>query len=305
MQSLPAGTVFAGCRIERLLGAGGMGHVYAARTLDGSERVVVKVVLPELAGQERLRRRFEREARLAAALSHGHVVPVLGSGVVEGRLYLVMRYVDGPDLGAVLADRGRLHPADAGLIVRQLGSALAAAAAQGLVHRDVKPANVFMGSERGRPHAWLGDFGLSKSAGSTSGVTRTGMFVGTIDYAAPEQVQAERVDARADVYALGVLLYKALTGEVPFPRARDVDKILAHLAEPPPRPSEAVPGVPDAFDGVVAHAMAKDPGDRYPSAEELGRAALGAADAAGSAPPWNETAPPRAATAKPDAPTAA
>jgi serine/threonine-protein kinase len=302
---LAAGSDFAGYRIERAIGAGGMGEVYEARG-DGGARVALKVLLPELGGEERLLRRFEREARLARSLSHRHFVPVLHSGTSEGRPFLVMPYVDGPDLGAVIAHQGPLHPADAGLIAHQLGSALDAAHAAGLVHRDVKPANVFVDVERGRPRAYLGDFGLTKSAASTSGLTRTGMYVGTVDYAAPEQLQAEPLDHRADVYALGALLHQALTARVPFPRARAVDKIMAHLSEPPPRPSEAERGVPPAFDEVVARAMAKAPDDRFQTAGELGKAALAATRDAGSAPQWREhvRADP-ANRAGPEAPTAA
>jgi serine/threonine-protein kinase len=307
--ALAAGSDFAGYRIERVIGAGGMGEVYEARPGEDGDRVALKVLLPELGGEERLRRRFEREARLAGTLSHRHVVPVLRSGVADGRPFLVMPYIDGPDLGAVIAHEGPLHPADAGLIAYQLGSALEAAHGAGLVHRDVKPANVFVDVERGRPRAYLGDFGLTKSATSTSGLTRTGMYVGTVDYAAPEQLQAEPLDGRADVYALGALLYQALTARVPFPRARPVDKIMAHLSEPPPRPSESEDGVPGAFDDVVARAMAKSADDRFQTAGELGKAALAATRDAGSAPPWRESrrADRRAAErrADPEAPTAA
>ena len=302
MNELGPGAVVGGWRVERVLGAGAMGQVYLSLGPQG-ERAALKVVPGELAGDQRFRRRFQRETRLAAALSHPHVVEVLDSGEAEGRLYLAMRYVDGPDLHVAIAQRGRLHPADAGLIVWQVGSALDAAAGAGLVHRDVKPANVFVGDEGGRPHAYLGDFGLSKGTASVSGLTRTGFFVGTIDYAAPEQVQGEPVDTRADVYGLGVLLFEALTGEVPFPRERDVDKISAHVSEPVPRPSLLVT-LPGAFDAVVARAMAKAPAERYATAGELGRAALAAAEAAGPAPPWHEgrAAGPRA---DPDAPTVA
>ena len=300
MSPLRPRSVVAGWRVERLLGAGAMGHVYLAVGSDG-ERTALKVIPDDLARQDRFRRRFEREARLAAAIEHPHVVRVLDSGEADGYLYIATSYVDGPNLHEEIARRGRLHPGDAGLIVSQLGSALDAAAAAGLVHRDVKPANVFVGVEAGRPHAWLGDFGLSKGTASQSGLTRTGFFVGTIDYAAPEQVQGEPLDARTDVYALGALLYTALTGELPFPLAREVDKVSAHISEPAPRPSRVVT-LPRAFDGVVARAMAKAPDDRYATAGELGREALAAAEGAGVAPAWQERRP-AGRRADPDAPT--
>jgi len=300
--ALEPGADFAGHTIVRLIGSGGMGQVYLARE-PGSERDVALKVLPaELAGEPRFRARFERESRLASSLSHPHVVPVLGSGEAEGTLWMTLGFVDGPDLSTVLAERGRLHPADAALIASQVGAALDAAAAEGLVHRDVKPGNVFIEAEGGRPHAWLGDFGLSRATDSQSGLTGTGMFLGTIHYAAPEQIQAEEVDATVDVYALGAVLFKALTGEVPFARERDVDVAMAHIVDPAPPPSEAE-GVPGAFDEVIRRAMAKLPGDRYPSAGELGAAAVEAAQESGEPPEWR--GPERASPGGSDEPTAA
>ena len=298
------GVVFAGHRIDRLLGSGGMGQVYLAEESGSGRRVALKLLPAALAGDERFRARFERESRLAASLSHPHVVPVHATGDEGDTLWMSLGFVDGPDLAAVIAERGPLHPGDAALIVSQVAGGLDAAAAKGLVHRDVKPGNVFVEAADGRPHAFLGDFGLSKATDSQSGLTGTGMFLGTIHYAAPEQIQAEPVDATVDVYALGAVLYKALTGEVPFPRNRDVDVAMAHITEPPPRPSESAEGCPPAFDEVVATAMAKEPGDRFASAGELGQAALAAAEPAGPAPEWR---PPGGASApgEADAPTVA
>ena len=302
--ALQPGAVFAGHRIDRLLGSGGMGEVYLAEEPGSGRQVALKLLPPAFAGDARFRARFERESRLAASLSHPHVVPVHGTGDEDGALWMSLGFVDGPDLASVLAERGRLHPVDAALIVSQVAGGLDAAAAKGLVHRDVKPGNVFVAAADGRPHAYLGDFGLSKATDSQSGLTGTGMFLGTIAYAAPEQIQAERVDATVDVYALGAVLHRALTGQVPFPRDRDVDVAMAHITQPPPRPSESAPKCPTALDDVVARAMAKQPGDRFASAGELGRAAVAAAEAAGPAPEWrapgNGSAPGDA-----DAPTAA
>jgi serine/threonine protein kinase len=263
-----------------------MAEVYLAREPESGREVALKLLMPGAGPDERVRRRFEREARLAAALDHPHAVPVYRSGDADGKLFLTMRCVHGPDLSAVIAERGQLHPADAALIVSQVGAALDAAAQAGVVHRDVKPRNVFVQSEGARPHAYLGDFGLSRAMASTSGLTRTGFFVGTLDYASPEQLQAEPVDHRTDVYALGALLHTALTGVVPFPRAREVDKLMAHLTDPPPAPSETRRGVPPAFDAVVRRAMSKRAEDRYQSAGELGKSALAAAATAGAAPPF-------------------
>ena len=302
--ALQPGAEFAGHRIERLLGRGGMGQVYLAEEPGSGRRVALKLLPAALAGDERFRARFERESRLAASLSHPHVVPVHATGDEGGALWMSLGFVDGPDLMAVIAERGCLHPADVALIVSQVAGGLDEAAAKGLVHRDVKPGNMFVAAARGRPYAFLGDFGLSKATDSQSGLTGTGMFLGTIHYAAPEQIQAEPVDATVDVYALGAVLYKALTGEVPFPRNRDVDVAMAHITEPPPRPSESAEPCPPAFDEVVARAMAKQPEERFASAGELGRGALAAAEAAGPPPEWR--APGGASTpGETDAPTAA
>jgi serine/threonine protein kinase len=303
--SLVPGSTFAGHRVEALLGSGAMGHVYLARESDTARPVALKVLGATVGADTRFRRRFEREARLAASFDHPHVVPVYRSGEENGTLYITMRYVDGPDLRTVIAERGPLHPGDAALIVSQVGAGLDAAAAAGLVHRDVKPGNVFVQPDGGRPHAYLGDFGLSKAMASTSGLTHTGFFVGTIDYASPEQLQAEKVDHRTDVYALGALLYKALTGSVPFPREREVDKVIAQVTEPPPAPSQAVPEVPAALDAVVQRAMSKNPAERYESAGELGSAAVAAAAEAGPAPSWPGADAPATPSSDPDAPTVA
>jgi serine/threonine protein kinase len=303
--ALEPGSTFSGHRIERLLGTGSMGYVYLARELDTGRAVALKLLAPFARADEGFRRRFERESRLAARLEHPHLVTVYSSGQAGDSLFMTMRYVDGPDLREVIADRRRLHPADAALIVSQLGSALDAAAVSGLVHRDVKPGNVFVQEKGGAPYACLGDFGLCKAMASTSGLTRTGFFVGTIDYASPEQLQAEHVDHRTDVYALGALLFKALTGQVPFPREREVDKITAHVTEPPPAPSVCAPGVPAALDTVVLTAMSKRAEDRYASAGQLGAAALAAASEAGPAPAWPSERTAAAPSAGPEAPKAA
>lgn len=291
MPELPPGSSFAGHVIEDLLGRGGMGEVYRATRERDGRAVALKLLPSELAGEERYRLRFHRESRMAASLSHPHLVPVLGSGDQQGTLWIAMQLVQGPDLASILARRETLHPQHAALITAQVGDGLDAAAGQGLVHRDVKPGNVFVATRHGGPYAYLGDFGLTKASDSQSGLTATGKFLGTIAYAAPEQIQAEQIGPATDVYALGAVLYRALTGDVPFPRPRDLAVAMAHITQPPPRPSDARPECPRELDDVVGRAMAKHPADRYASAGELGQAAVAAAADAGSPPPWQDHTP--------------
>ena len=274
MPDLLPGAEIAGCRIEAVAGRGGMGIVYRATQLSLGRPVAVKLIAPDRAGDPGFRERFERESRVAAAIDHPNVVPVYAAGEEHGHLYLVMRYVKGIDLQGLLA-RDRLLPPDrVAAIGAQIGAALDAAHAVGLVHRDVKPANVLLSGE----HAYLADFGLSQIVGTETRLTSTGQWIGTVDFMAPEQFSGEEVDARADVYALGCVLYNALTGEVPYPRGTVPATMLAHLHDEPPRPTQATAGLPGGFDRVIARALAKDPEARYPSTGDLGRAALAAAD---------------------------
>jgi uncharacterized protein (TIGR02246 family) len=247
-----------------------MGIVYRATQLSLARPVALKLIAPEHAADAGFRERFERESRMAAAIDHPNVIPVYGAGEEDGRLYLVMRWVAGTDLHRLLRDQGRLEPLRAARIVDQVAGALDAAHAAGLVHRDVKPANVLLSGE----HAYLADFGLTRLIGADDHMTTTGHFFGTVDYMAPEQFRNEPVDARTDVYALGCVLYAALTGAPPFPRETVPQTLLAHLHDEPPRP----PGLPKDFHRVLARALAKAPEDRYPSAGDLGRAALAAAE---------------------------
>ncbi len=273
VSELRPGDVLGGCRIEAVIGRGGMGVVYRALQLDLGRPVALKVIAGERAGDAEFRERFEREARMAAAIDHPNVVPVYATGEQDGALYLVMRYVTGRDLHALVRRDGRLAPERAAAIVAQVGAALDAAHAAGLVHRDVKPANVLLAGED--DHAYLGDFGLMRSLDPHHPITDSGQWIGTVDFASPEQLGGERADARSDVYSLGCVLYAALAGAPPFARGTVPATLLAHLNDAPPRPSAA--GAPAAFDRVVARALAKAPEDRYPSAGDLGRAALAAA----------------------------
>jgi predicted ATPase len=278
VRQLAPGDVFAGYRIEALAGRGGMGLVYKARQLRPERAVAVKVIMPGLAGDADFRARFEQEASLAAQIEHPNVIPIYEVGDEDGLLYIVMRFVESTDLRGLLRSRRRLTAGHAVRIVGQIAAALDAAHAHGLVHRDVKPANVLVTGAYPDEHLYLTDFGLTKRVTDVGGgMTATGGFVGTLDYIAPEQVRGDAVDGRVDVYALGCVLHELLTGQVPFPRDTEVAKIFAHLSADPPLAGEAVTGVPAELDAVVARAMAKDPGDRYASAGDLARAAVAAA----------------------------
>ncbi len=276
MFDLALDSTFAGCRIEAVAGRGGMGVVYRATQLGLDRAVALKLVAPERAADANFRARFEREARVAAAIEHPNVIPVYGAGEEDGRLYLLMRWVPGTDLQALIRRSGRLGHVHAATIVAQVAAGLDAAHAVGLVHRDVKPANVLLGGEDGSGHVYLSDFGLTLDPSADTRVTDSGEWFGTVDFMAPEQFEGDRPDTRTDVYALGCVLYAALTGEPPFTRGSVPGTILAHLNDPPPRPSETA-GVPQAFDRVVGRALAKRPSERYPSAGELASAALAAA----------------------------
>jgi hypothetical protein len=274
MSELVVGDVFAGHRLEGVAGRGGMGVVYRARQLSLERTVALKVIAPALMEDAGIRRRFVRESKVAASIDHPNVIPVYYAGEEGGVAYIAMRYVAGEDLRALVRREGGLAPERAAGIGAQVGAALDAAHAAGLVHRDVKPANVLLGPG---DHAYLTDFGLTKHVLSLADATQPGHWVGTLDFVAPEQIRGERVDARADVYALGCLLHFALTGAVPFPRDNQEAKLWAHLSDPPPRVSAERPELPAAFDAVIARALAKDAEQRYPSAGDLGRAALAAA----------------------------
>jgi tRNA A-37 threonylcarbamoyl transferase component Bud32 len=264
------GIQIAGYRIEARVGRGGMGDVYRAVQLSLGRRVALKVLAPKLADDVVFRRRFLRESRIAASIDHPNVIPIYESGEDGGLLYIAMRYVDGSDLATLLEQEGRLDPARAMAIMTQVASALDAAHARGLVHRDVKPANILLAGGGG--HCYLCDFGLIKQVDpeqALSALTAADQFVGTIPYVAPEQIEGREVDGRTDVYALGCVLFHCLTGSVPFPGEGDVEVVFAHLREPPPPISRRAPGLPAAMDAVIARAMAKAKEDRWPTCSEL------------------------------------
>jgi streptogramin lyase len=264
------GTDFLGYRIEELIGRGGMGLVYRAYDLRLKRSVAVKFVAPSLALDERFRERFARETELVMSLEHPNVVPIYDAGDVEGRLYLAMRLVEGPDLGSLLRAEGALEPARTVAICAQIASALDAAHARGLVHRDVKPSNVLLdGSE----HVYLADFGLTRSLGNPIAESGEERSIGTPAYLAPEQLEDLAVDGSADVYSLGCLLYECLTGERVFPRDSRLAEAWAHLEEEPPRASRTRRGLPEPVDRVISRALAKEPAERYPTCGALVAAA--------------------------------
>jgi ABC-type transport system substrate-binding protein/DNA-binding beta-propeller fold protein YncE/tRNA A-37 threonylcarbamoyl transferase component Bud32 len=257
---------FLDYRIEEPLGQGGMGVVYAAHDLRLKRKVALKLMAPELALDEHFRERFSREARLAMSLEHPNVVPIHDAGEANGRLYLVMRCVDGTDLRVLLREEGALEPVRALAIVAQVAQALDAAHANGLVHRDVKPSNVLLDEN---DHVYLADFGLTRRQSVDAAALGDMRSLGTPSYLAPEQIAGGPIDGRADVYSLGCLLFESLTGEPPFADASHLGVAWAHLEEEPPSASERNPELPDALDGVIRKAMAKDREQRYSTCIEF------------------------------------
>jgi CHASE2 domain-containing sensor protein len=256
-------SVIAGYRIVSLIGRGGMGVVYEAVQLALDRPVALKLIDPARADDEEFRARFVRESHIAAGLEHPHVIPVYEAREDQGLLFIAMRLARGPTLADVLATDAPLTPIRAARVTVQIAAALGAAHARGLVHRDVKPANVLLHE---REHAYLTDFGITREIGD-EGLTGAGERVGTVDYMAPEQARGESVGPAADIYSLGCVLYEAVTGRVPYPADSEVGRIVAHLHDPPPRASEHWPGVPSALDAVIVQALDKEPGARFPSAE--------------------------------------
>jgi CHASE2 domain-containing sensor protein/tRNA A-37 threonylcarbamoyl transferase component Bud32 len=283
IEQVSPGDTIGGYRVEELLGRGGMGVVYRATQLELERRVALKVIVPELAHDVLFRTRFKREALAAASVDHPNVVPVYEAGEDGGLLFLAMRLVEGTNLRRILQRDGRVSPADAGRVLAQVAGALAAAHRKGLVHRDVKPANVLIDS-RHDGRAYLTDFGVTRRVDAQTAMTETGMFVGTIDYTAPEQLHGDHIDARADIYALGCVLYEVLTGRVPFERETDVAKMFAHVSAPVPSAHTLRPELPEEIDEVIRRAMAKDPQQRYGSADEFTQAMTHALSKADTTP---------------------
>jgi hypothetical protein len=276
------GEELAGYRLLAVLGRGGMSVVYQAENPRLSNIVAVKVLAPELATDDVFRARFLQESRIAASLNHPNVVPIYDMGPCGDLLYIAMRYIAGADLRTVLKAHGRISPEQALSLIGQAARALDAAHRAGLVHRDVKPANLLIerGVDDDPDYVYLADFGITKHELSRTGLTSTGQFVGTLAYIAPEQIQGKHVGHRADIYSLGCVLYESLTGSVPFPKPIDAAVIWAHVEEKATPPSEVCPDLPKHLDGVIARALAKEPDDRYSTCRELIEAARAALDPA-------------------------
>ncbi|WP_255411468.1 serine/threonine-protein kinase [Georgenia sp. SYP-B2076] len=269
-QSLEPGEDLAGYRVQTLLARGGMGVVYEALDVRLNRLVALKLLAPELSGNEKFRNRFVRESQLAASVDHPNILPVYEAGEADGHLYIAMRFVRGTDLRTVLDTRGTLDLPEAVRVLRDTAAALDAAHAAGLVHRDVKPGNILL-AERpdGPPHVYLADFGLTKRSSSATGMTTAGHFLGTLDYVAPEQIRGEDVDGRADVYALACVAYTVLAGHPPFDHEDDTAQLWAHMFEEPPRLSAERPDLPIAVDLAIGAGMAKQREDRPASCGAL------------------------------------
>ena len=264
------GSRLGGYRLEEQVGAGGMAVVFRAHDERLDRLVALKIMTPAMGSDDMFRQRFIRESRAAAAVEDPHIIPVYEAGEVGHILFIAMRLVRGGDVRSLLRREGPLSPDRVASIISPVASALDAAHAAGLVHRDVKPANILLDRRPGRPdHVYLSDFGLSKSAEVSLGLTAAGQFLGTPDYTAPEQIEGLPVDGRTDQYALACAVFELLTGQAPFHRSESFAAIWAHLNKPPPSLAERRPGLPPAADGVIAKALAKAQADRYDTCWEF------------------------------------
>jgi outer membrane biosynthesis protein TonB len=271
---MPAGTRFAGYRITGVIGRGGMSIVYEAEHMQLGRKLALKLLAPALAADESFRERFIRESQIAASLDHPNVVQIYDAGEADGFLYIAMRHVEGTDLRSLLERQAPLGLGQTLYIVEQVASALDAAHERGLVHRDIKPANILLAQPSER--VFLTDFGIAKQT-SSAALTKTGYFLGTFEYAAPEQLEGKPIDGRTDLYALGCVLYECLSGEAPFKAATEASIIHAHLVEPPPKLTLKRPDLPAGLNAVITRAMAKAKEDRFSTGAELTNAVRAAA----------------------------
>jgi len=294
MARLVPGSTLAGYVIEEQVGAGGMAVVFRARDGVLGRLAALKVLSPALAADQEFRVRFLRESQAVASVEEPHIIPVYGAGEADGVLYIATKFVSGGDLAEVLRRaNGPLEPARAAGFIEQVAAALDAAHAAGLVHRDVKPGNILIDVTPGRgEHAYLSDFGLSKGAMSTSGLTATGTFLGTPDYCAPEQIRGLPVDGRADQYSLACMAFALLAGDLPFRRPESMATLFAHLNDPVPPLARYRSQLPPATDAVLARGLAKEPGDRYTRCGEFAAALRASLAGAGAAPTRQEASPP-------------
>jgi tRNA A-37 threonylcarbamoyl transferase component Bud32 len=271
----PAGARIASYRIDQLIGRGGMATVYRATDVRLDRLVALKILTPQLARNDSFRQRFILESRAGASIDHPHVVPVFEAGEAQGVLFIAMRYVTGNDVRALIDREGRLSAARTVEIVSQVASALDAAHAHGLVHRDVKPANMLMSEisdGKSADYVYLSDFGLSKQSLASASLTGTGQFLGTLDYMSPEQIGGRPIDGRTDLYALGCATFEMLAGEPPFRREANLAVMWAQVSAPPPSLRQWRPDLPPAVDAVIAKALAKSPDDRQSSCTEFAQA---------------------------------
>jgi serine/threonine protein kinase len=258
MTTRPVSPSLPGYDIQGVIGRGGMGVVYRAIQVDLERPVAVKTISRELMADERIRARFVRESRTAASLEHPHIVPILAAGESEGQLFIVMRLIEGQSLADLLRREGPLPFDVATDVVIQAAGALSAAHRAGIVHRDVKPGNILLAGEAPY-HVFLTDFGLAVSETASKSLTATGEWIGTLEYSSPEQLRGDAVDARADVFGLGCVLYACLTGH-------------------PPRAAETAPEIPPAMSAVLRRALAKRREDRFASVDALAAAIAAAAE---------------------------
>jgi serine/threonine protein kinase len=303
---LAAGSRIAGYVIEEQIGRGGMAVVYRASDPRLSRPVALKILAPEFTGDAAYRQRFLREMRAAAAVDHPHIVPVFDAGEADGALFIAMRYVSGQDLRRLLDTERKLPAARVVHIVAQVASALDEAHSRGLIHRDVKPGNMLIGTVAGSgqpDHVYLSDFGLSKPALSSANLTLTGQFLGTIDYMAPEQVEGRPVDGRADLYSLACTTFEMLAGAPPFNRDQGLAVMWAQLSAAAPSLRAERPDLSPAVDQVIARALAKSPDDRYPTCTAFATALRAACGPAAAGPAGPAAGPPtqRAPVAGPQA----
>jgi serine/threonine protein kinase len=279
--SLVIGGQLGSYLIESVIGRGGMSVVYRATHSRLGTPVALKALAPELSSDDAFRERFLREAKMAAGIDHPNVIPIYDTGLHEDSLYIIMRFVSGGDLKTLLTTSGPLSLDRAIAFLTPVARALDAAHSHGLVHRDVKPANILIQrSPSGEvDHVYLSDFGVMKHTTSISGLTQTGALVGTIDYMAPEQIEGKDVSSQTDIYALGCLFYQAITGRVPHGRDSEAAALWAHMREDVEPASRVRPELPSAIDGVIARALAKNPAARFTTCEEFIRACNAAAAA--------------------------
>ena len=291
MPDLPrVGEEFGNYRLGQRLGRGGMSVVYQAANWRLGNVVALKILAPDLANDDIFRTRFLQESRIAAGFNHPHVVPVIDSGAYDGLLYIAMRYVAGTDLRQMIAEQRRLDPGTAVHLLSQAALALDAAHRRGLVHRDVKPANLLVertSDDADPDHLYLADFGITKYVGEPGrlgGLTTAGTIMGTALYLAPEQARELPVGGAADQYALGCVLYECLTGRAPFEKGSVQATMIAHVEEPPPPATMFRPGLPPAIDAVLGRVLAKQPGQRYPTCRAFMAAASDALTMPGPPP---------------------